>query len=193
LKLIDLSHVIEDGLTTYPGLPAPSIGTFLSRDESRARYGGVAEFHIGRIDMVANTGTYLDAPSHRWEDGVDTSGLALESIAALPGIVIEHGSQLAQFDVRGRAVLIRSNWSRHWGTPAYLGSGSPFVSKGEAEQLVSGGAALVGIDSLNIDDMNDHARPVAHDSAARRHPDSRASLRARSASKRGLRAVRGAA
>lgn len=157
MKLIDLSHTIEHGTITYPGLPAPSITTWLSREESRAKYANQAEFHIGRIDMIANTGTYLDSPSHRFADGDDLSTLALEKLAAIPAIVVEHGDAFP--DVKGFAVLIRTNWSRHWGTEAY-GSGAPFVSKAQAEQLAAGGAVLVGIDSLNIDDTRDSSRPA---------------------------------
>jgi kynurenine formamidase len=157
MKLIDLSHTIEHGMTTYPGLPAPSITTHLSREDSRAHYRGQAEFHIGRIDMVANTGTYLDAPSHRFAEGDDTSALPLEKIAALPAIVVDHGEPFP--DVKGHAVLIRTNWSRHWGTEAYF-HGHPFITKREAQYLADEGAVLVGIDSLNIDDISDLSRPA---------------------------------
>lgn len=157
MKLVDLSHDIEDGMITYPGLPAPAITTWLSREDSRARYGGQAEFHIGRIDLLANTGTYLDAPSHRLADGADIAGLALESIAAVPAIVVDYGEPFP--DVRGRAVLIRTGWSKHWRTEAYMG-GSPFVTRAQAEELARGGAVLVGIDSINIDDTADLSRPA---------------------------------
>ena len=157
MKLIDLSHTIEHGMITYPGLPAPSITTHLSREQSRANYGGEAEFHIARIDMVANTGTYLDAPSHRFEGADDIAGLPLEKIAALPAIVVDHGQPFP--DVKDHAVLIRTNWSRHWGTDAYL-HGHPFLTRSDAQQLAGGGAMLVGIDSLNIDDVADLSRPV---------------------------------
>jgi len=157
MKLVDLSHTIEHGMITYPGLPAPAITTWLSREDSRAKYGNEAEFHIGRIDMIANTGTYLDTPSHRFVDGDDLSALALEKVAAVRAIVVDHGEAFP--DVKGLAVLIRTNWSRLWGTDAY-GSGSPFVTKAQAEQLANGGAVLVGIDSLNIDDTRDKSRPA---------------------------------
>ena len=110
MTLIDLSHTIEHGMITYPGLPAPAITTWLSREASREHYAGEAEFHIGRIDMVANTGTYLDSPSHRLADGHDIAALALEKIANVPAIVVDHGEAFP--DVNGCAVLIRTNWSR---------------------------------------------------------------------------------
>ena len=132
-------------------------GKHLSRENSRANYGGKAEFYIGRIDMVANTGTYLDAPSHRFAGGDDTAALPLEKIAALPAIVVDHGEPFP--DVKGHAVLIRTNWSRHWGTDAYL-HGHPFLTRSDAQQLAEGGAVLVGIDSLNIDDMEDLSLPA---------------------------------
>jgi kynurenine formamidase len=158
VKFIDLSHTISPGLVTYPGLPAPSMTAFLSREHSREKYAGQAEFHIGRIDMVGNTGTYLDAPWHRFEGGANFASLALEKVAALPGIVIDHGEAFPD-DVAGRAVLIRTGWSRHFGTEAY-GHGSPFITAAQAKMLADGGAALVGIDSLNIDDTADPARPA---------------------------------
>src|SRR3954447_2419784 len=126
-RLVDLSHVVEDGMITYPGLPGPVITDHLSREASRARYAPGTEFQIGRIDMVANTGTYLDAPAHRWADGVDLAGLALESLALLPGVVVGAGDgpvDAAAFDgvqVSGAAVLVHTGWDRHWGTDAYGG------------------------------------------------------------------------
>jgi arylformamidase len=157
-RLIDLSHSVANGTITYPGLPAPVISDHLSRIQSREKYSAGTTFQIGRVEMVANTGTYVDAPSHRWENGVDISGLPLERIANVPGIVID-GTELPARDIRGCAVLFRTGWSRHFGTPQY-GSGHPFLNRRTARALVDGGAALVGIDSLNIDDTNDGARPV---------------------------------
>lgn len=166
-RLIDLSHVIRDGMVTYPGLPAPMICDFLSREDSRARYAPGTEFHIARIEMVANTGTYVDAPSHRFEDGMDLSELPLSSLANLEGLVVPvpEGQRtigldlFRSLDVRGKAVLVRTGWSRHWGTPRYF-TGHPFLSAKAASWLAAKGAVLVGIDSLNIDDMDDLARPV---------------------------------
>jgi arylformamidase len=167
VSFADLSHVIEHGMTTYPGLPGPLICDFLSREASRARYAPGVEFQIGKIEMVANTGTYLDAPFHRYPGGIDIAGLSLASLARLEAIVVRARGAgraigpeaFAGRDVAGRAVLVRTGWDMHWGTSAYL-SGHPFLTDAAAESLVKGGAALVGIDSLNIDDIDDGARPV---------------------------------
>jgi kynurenine formamidase len=163
----DLSHEIHDGLVTYPGLPAPVIRDHLSRADSRQRYAPGTEFQIGRIEMVANTGTYVDAPSHRFEGGSDLAGLPLERLADLEGVLFRaqpgvraiDAAALRALEVRGRAVLVATGWDRHFGTPAYA-AGHPFLTRDAAEWLVEGGAALVGIDSLNIDDTADGTRPV---------------------------------
>ena len=166
-ELIDLSHAIEHGMVTYPGLPAPVITDQLSRAASREVYHGQAEFHIGRIDMVANTGTYLDAPSHRDEGGADLAALPLERLAFLRGVLVhleeraltvEH---LAALDLREAALLVHTGWSRHWRTDDYgRRDQHPYVSRAAAEFLASSGVALVGIDSVNVDDMNDFSRPA---------------------------------
>ncbi len=166
--LIDLSHRVRDGMITYEGLPAPIICDWLSREESRAHYAEGTEFQIGKIEMVANTGTYLDSPFHRFEEGEDLSELALEALADLDGVLIEpdtrgkraidHGSLVGP-DVTGRAVLIRTGWDVHWETDRYF-EGHPFLTRDAAEYLADAGAALVGIDSYNIDDTDDGERPV---------------------------------
>jgi arylformamidase len=158
VRIVDLSHSISDGTITYPGLPAPKIADHLSRDASRAHYAEGTTFQIGRIEMVANTGTYVDAPSHRWEGGRDIAGLPLESVANLEGMLID-GTALTGQSFRGCAVLFRTGWSRHFATPQY-GEGHPFLTGATADGLIRGGAALVGIDSLNIDDTRDRTRPV---------------------------------
>jgi kynurenine formamidase len=167
-RLIDLSHTIESGMITYKGLPAPIICDHLSREQSRALYAPGTEFHIGRIDMVANTGTYIDTPSHRFADGADLADVGLEHLAGLDGIVVRvSGSDtrsidrtaFAPFDVRGRAVLVHTGWDRHWRTDQYF-EGHPFLARAAAEHLREQGAALVGIDSFNIDDTTDGTRPV---------------------------------
>jgi arylformamidase len=153
-------------MVTYPGLPGPIICDYLSREASRAQYAPGVEFQIGKIEMVGNTGTYLDAPFHRYADGHDLSELSLETIADLDAVVLRAGAGRAidrrafeGLDVRGKAVLVRTDWDVHWRTPQYL-SGHPFLTGNAAEFLVSEGAVLVGIDSLNIDDMADLSRPV---------------------------------
>jgi kynurenine formamidase len=166
--LIDLSHVIEQDMITYKGLPAPLICDHLSRVASRASYASGTEFQIGRIEMVGNTGTYLDTPYHRFAHGYDLAGLPLEKASDLPGVVIRvTGSAgraidwplLAAVEVSGRAVLIETGWDRHWRTDAYF-EGHPFLTEKAAIWLRDNGARLVGIDSLNIDDTADLRRPV---------------------------------
>ena len=164
--LIDLSHPIEHGMITYPGLPGPVIADHLSRAASRERYKGEAEFQIGRIEMVANTGTYLDAPSHRFEDGTDLSQLPLTSIANLRGLLVHLNDRALRVDhlaglyVRGAALLVHTGWSKHWRSEAYGGADHPYVSREAATHLAESGVALVGIDSVNIDDMADMSRPA---------------------------------
>lgn len=166
-RLIDVSHTVEDGLVTYPGLPAPLVCDFLSREASRAFYAEGTSFQIGRIDMVANTGTYVDAPFHRFADGADLAALDLARLADLDGLVLDAcgrgravGPDLfAGLELRGKAVLVRTGWDRHWATPAYF-EGHPYLTRAAAELLREAGAALVGIDSLNIDDTRDGSRPV---------------------------------
>ena len=166
-KLVDLSHTVKDGLITYKGLPAPIICDFLSREVSREHYTGGTEFHIGKIEMVANTGTYVDSPFHRFADGIDLSELPLESLANLPGIVVRASDMeraitaeaFQGMDVKGKAVLVSTGWAHHWGTDQYF-EGHPFLTGEAAAYLVEAGASFVGIDSYNIDDTNDGSRPV---------------------------------
>jgi kynurenine formamidase len=166
--LIDLSHVIEGGMVTYKGLPAPIVCDHISRVASRASYAPGTEFQIGRIEMVGNTGTYLDTPYHRFADGYDLAQLPLDRAADLPGVVIRvtgaaeraiDWPMLAAVEVKDRAVLIETGWSRHWRTDAYF-EGHPYLTEQAAIWLRDQGARLVGIDSLNIDDTADLRRPV---------------------------------
>ncbi|HET8775810.1 MAG TPA: cyclase family protein [Thermoanaerobaculia bacterium] len=159
MRFVDLSHTIESGMVTYPGLPEPEIRDWLTREASHERYAGQAEFQIGRIDMIANTGTYLDTPFHRFPDGGDLADLPLTSVANLPGVLTD-GRNLGDLDVRGRAVLIHTGWSQHWRTERYGDASHPFVSKADAELLAERGAALVGIDCVNIDAADDLSRPA---------------------------------
>ena len=164
-KLIDLSHPIEAGMTTYKGLPGPQICDFWSREHSAAFYDDGATFQIGRIDMVANTGTYLDTPFHRYCDGDDLAAVGLERVAGLEGLCVRSGAPAAgadlfeDLDVRGKAVLVATGWDRHWRSPAYQ-EGHPFLTGDAARLLAERGAALVGIDSYNIDDTSQRTRPV---------------------------------
>lgn len=166
-KLIDVSHTVEAGMITYKGLPAPIICDFLSREDSRRHYAPGVEFHIGRIDMVANTGTYVDSPFHRYAGGKDLSDLPLSSLANLDAVLVRVSPEgravdavvFDRLDVAGKAVLVHSGWSRHWRTDQYF-EGHPFLTGEAAELLRDRGAVLVGIDSYNIDDTADGARPV---------------------------------
>lgn len=165
---IDLSHTVEHGLITYKGLPAPIICDFLSREQSREHYAPGTEFQIGKIEMVANTGTYLDSPFHRYETGRDLSQLELTSLADLDAVVIHHDTKkgrrvepgsFADVDVRGKAVLFRTGWDEHWQSESYF-TGHPFLTKDAAHLLTDREALLVGIDSYNIDDTADLSRPA---------------------------------
>ena len=165
---IDLSHTVEDGMITYKGLPAPIICDYLSREASRASYAEGTEFQIGKIEMVANTGTYLDSPFHRYADGHDLSELDLASLADLDAVfvrvtgsaerAISH-TAFGAVDMRGKAVLVHTGWDQHWRTDQYF-EGHPFLTEDAASYLRDAGAVLVGIDSYNIDDTADLRRPA---------------------------------
>jgi arylformamidase len=166
--LIDCSHVVEDGLITYKGLPAPIICDYLSREESRKRYAEGTEFQIGKIEMVANTGTYIDSPFHRYAHGKDLSELPMTSIANLDTLVVRATERdgraitrdaFADLDVWGKAVLVHTGWDAHWKTDAYF-EGHPYLTGDAAEFLVKAGVKLVGIDSYNIDNTDGGDRPV---------------------------------
>ncbi len=168
MEMIDLSHVIDGGMVTYKGLPAPLICDHLSRVDSRSRYESGTEFQIGRIDMVGNTGTYIDTPFHRYHDGFDLAALPLEKVSNVEGILIRvrdpevrviDKEYFESFDVAGRAVLICTGWSKHWRTDQYF-EDHPYLTECAANYLSDGGAHLVGIDSHNIDDTRGRARPV---------------------------------
>jgi len=167
-RLVDLSHPIHHGLVTYPGLPAPEISDHLSREASAAKYAPGVTFQIGRISLVANTGTYLDSPWHRWADGPDLAGLPLEQLVDLEGVLLRATGtgrrgievlDLAPLEVRGKAVLLHTGWDVHFETPRDAQE-APFLSDAGAAWLVDQGAVLVGIDSTNIDDTGDAARPA---------------------------------
>ncbi|HZU50894.1 MAG TPA: cyclase family protein [Sphingomicrobium sp.] len=166
--VVDLSHVIDNGMTTYPGLPGPRICDFWDRESSAQNYDDGSSFHIARIDMVANTGTYLDAPFHRFETGFDLADLPLRSIANIPGIIVQRpfeegletrAEHFANLDVRGKAVLVHTGWDQYWRRASY-GVDHPFLASDAADWLIENGAVLVGIDSNNIDDTRRRERPV---------------------------------
>jgi kynurenine formamidase len=167
-RFVDLSHAIEDGMITYKGFPAPLVCDHLSHIASRAKYAPGTEFQIGRVEMVGNTGTYIDSPYHRYADRDDIAALALDTIASLDAVVVRvtgardraiARSAFAPFDVRGKAVLVHTGWDRHWRTDQYF-EGHPFLTADAATYVRDAGATLVGIDSLNIDDATDGTRPV---------------------------------
>lgn len=169
-RVVDLSHVIRAGLVTYPGLPAPTITPHLTREDSRAKYAPGTEFAMDIITMIGNTGTYLDSPWHRYGDGADLAGLDVGTLVDLRAEVFHvtdigsRGVPASVFwdrDVRDSAVLIHTGWDRHFGTPAYA-SGSPYLETAAVEYLVGQGAALVGIDALNIDDTESGGERPAH-------------------------------
>jgi kynurenine formamidase len=167
-SFVDLSHTIEHGLVTYKGLPAPIICDYLSRKKSREIYAAGTEFQIGRIEMVTNTGTYIDCPFHRYEHGKDTSEVAIDALADLDAIVVRadyrhsravDASFFSGKELRNRAVLVHTGWDLHWNTESYF-TDHPYLTEEAAQYLRSCGARLVGIDSLNIDDTRGNARPV---------------------------------
>jgi kynurenine formamidase len=167
LRHIDLSHIVEDGMITYKGLPAPIVCDWMSREQSRSRYAEGTEFHIGKIEMIANTGTYIDSPFHRYADGIDVSERPLDQLARVECVVIRVAHDVTSIgdeafrgmDLRGKAVLVNTGWDRHWRTDRYF-ENHPHLTESAANYLVDAGAALVGIDSFNIDSTADGTRPV---------------------------------
>lgn len=167
-RLIDLSHTVEHGMITYKGLPAPVICDYLSREASRQSYADGTEFQIGKIEMVANTGTYIDSPFHRYADGNDLSKLRLEQLADLEAVIVRAVNlpgRALDYDafkglsVKGKAVLVHTDWSRYWRTDQYF-EGHRYLTADSAKFLADSGAALVGIDSYNIDEVGYNSRPV---------------------------------
>jgi kynurenine formamidase len=165
-KLIDLSHRIYDGLITYKGLPAPIICDYLSREQSQNVYGENYQVQIGKIEMVTNTGTYLDSPFHFDAQGDDLAELSLDMLADLTAVVVDASDKIEvgveffrDLDVFGKAVLVKTNWSKHWNTEQYF-ENHAYLTEEAALLLVEGGAKLVGIDSHNIDDTRGKLRPV---------------------------------
>ena len=166
-RMVEVSHRVVPGMKTYPGLPEPQVEVLLDYEASRARYDNQAEFYIASLHLCGNTGTYVDSPRHRYRDGADLAALDLGRLADLPVVVVDAtdasraigGDEFDQLDVSGSAVLVRTGFSRHWGTEAYFHD-NPFLTAEACELLVARGAAFVGIDSLNIDDTSDARRPA---------------------------------
>ncbi len=165
MAFIDLSHTVEDGMITYKGLPAPIICDFLSREASKTIYAEGTTFQIGKIEMVSNTGTYIDTPFHRYADGKDLSQIELPQLANLDAVVIRttqpsiEANAFESIYIKGKAVLVNTGWSKHWRTDQYF-EGHPFLTASAAAYLKDQGAVLIGIDSFNIDDIGDGSRPV---------------------------------
>jgi kynurenine formamidase len=169
LRFVEVSHAIEPGMKTYPGLPEPRAEVLFDYAASRERYHGKAEFLIASLHVCGNTGTYVDSPRHRYRDGADLAHLPLESVAHVPVVKVDARGGTARgigskrfegINVTGKAVLVNTGWSQHFRTDRYFHS-HPFLSSDACELLVRGGARFVGIDSLNIDDTEDSAR-AAH-------------------------------
>jgi kynurenine formamidase len=164
-RFIEVSHPIVEGMETYRPLPTPQVEVLNNYDASR--YDGKSEFFIASLHLCGNTGTYVDAPRHRFRSGVDLAGLSLERLADLPVVVADvtgagraiGPDALPDDDLRGKAVLVRTDFSRHWGTEGYF-SANPYLTAAACDRLVAAGPALVGIDSLNIDDTADMSRPA---------------------------------
>ena len=166
-RLIDISHPIEEGMETYRGLPVPKVEVVVDYESSRSRYDGKAEFLIASLHLCGNTGTYVDAPRHRYADGKDLAQLPLETLADLPVEVIDARKSgraigpeaFAGRDLKGKAVLVLTGFARHWRTDAYF-KDNTFLTRAASETLAKSGAVFVGIDSLNIDDIEDKNRPA---------------------------------
>jgi len=169
-EIIDVSHTIGAGTETYPGLPAPRVEILIDYEASRARYAGKSEFLIASYHLCGNTGTYVDAPIHRHRGGADLATVPLERLVHVPVVLIDATSAAAQshalgpelfagLDLTDKAVLVRSGWSRHFGTPEYF-QPNPHLTEAACRMLVSHAPAIVGIDSVNIDDMADFTRPA---------------------------------
>lgn len=168
-EIVEISHVIEDGMPSYPGLPRPLLELHIDHEGSRDSYGDEAEFAIGRMELVGNVGTYLDSPYHRFRDGTDISQLPLDRLVDLPTVVIDARREasggrrldlvLRDRPLAGRAVLIRTDWDERWGQDTYWDPG-PFLGAVTVQQLIHHRPALIGVDFWNVDDPDEPSRPV---------------------------------
>lgn len=168
--IVDLSHTLDSDIPMFPGFPALEISDFVSREQSRETYAPETEFLIQRVTMIGNTGTYMDAPYHRYADGRDLANLDLDRLCNLPGMVVDVSARVDEgdmtivaadvpVDIQGYAVLFRTGWDRHWKSDRYLAD-NPHLSGEAAEALRCRGAIMVGIDSWNVDDVSDMRRPA---------------------------------
>ncbi|GBD16920.1 Kynurenine formamidase [bacterium HR26] len=170
-RIVDLTHPLGPAIPMFPGLPGPEIEAFLGREATAERYAPGVSFVVHRYRLIGNSGTYLDAPYHRYEDGLDLASLPLDHTADLPGVMVDVADQVeagrlaigperfVDLDLAGCAVLVRTGWDARWGTPDYLAT-NPYLTGEAADALVAAGAVLVGIDSWNVDDVADLTRPV---------------------------------
>lgn len=166
-RFVEVSHPVVAGMKTYPELPEPAVEVNMDYDASHARYHDKAEFLIASLHLCGNTGTYVDSPVHRFRGAADLAALPLERLADLETVVLDCEGEraigpeaLTDVELRYRAVLIRTGFSRHWATPQYFSEPNPFLTAEACELLVRAGALFVGVDSLNIDDVADFARPA---------------------------------
>lgn len=166
-RFVELSHVLENGMPAYPGLPIPRFEPIVDHEESRARYDNKAEFYLGKVDIPCNAGTYLDSPFHRYREGHDLSQIELQAVAGLPGVVVDGKPdsdrkiviERDDGEFAGRAVLVRTGWDERWGTDAYWEPG-PWLAQEALSTLIAAPAALVGVDFWNVDNVEDPARPA---------------------------------
>ena len=166
--IVDLSHPIRPDMQTYPGLDPPQLRTVISRSVSARRLDGGVAFEIEALTLVGNTGTYLDAPFHYHADRADIAELPLQRLVNVPivmiravGLIAVHAELFGDPSrLWGAAVLVHTGWSRHWGTPRYLEFDNPYITADAVDQLIAANPAVVGIDSLNIDNPNDPRRPA---------------------------------
>lgn len=164
---VELSHEIENGMPSYPGIPGPHISALLDHEASRARYDNQAEFYLGMIEVAGNTGTYIDSPFHRDPTGDDLSQIPLEAVAGVSAVVVDCEMDVDRAvdveatpgEIAGRAVLVRTRWDTRWGSEEYWSSG-PFLSASTVKLLAEARPALVGVDFSNVDDTDDPARPA---------------------------------
>jgi arylformamidase len=171
MRIIELSHPIEPGMPTYPGLPEPEWSTFTSREASAQRLGTGVSFDIGALSIVANTGTYVDTPWHYHEGMADLATMPADRLVDVPIVVVAvpGGGPIGPEALgepgrlSGAAVLLHTGWSKHWGSAEYTAEGrTPHLTAGAVLALLQARPALVGLDAHNVDDTRDPTRPAHH-------------------------------